>query len=286
MYRDIAAHVKILMTEERRGRDKRRRVVSDEWVGGEGNGEMDDDDDGPNEEDQELDDLLGDKVADNDFLRRAAKRRTRSGSELRANGSGGGGAWVWRASPCTSPAAADAGRRGGRARSRRGQGATARWRTPPRIAHEQRRRAAVHGSGGLPHASPLPLLTLGGVVVAHARGGAEARTVARTPTHCARTAAAGSGAWSRMLEAGPKRARWHAPRRIARERRQQSAAHRSGGLPHARLLPLMTLGRGTVAHARGGAEAHTLTHCARTAAAGGSAWVWSASEAGRACPAT
>jgi hypothetical protein len=63
MYRDIARRVKVSMTEERRGRGKRRRLVhGDEWVdvvGATGTSEDDN---------LALEDLRGDEVADDDFL--------------------------------------------------------------------------------------------------------------------------------------------------------------------------------------------------------------------------
>ncbi|KAJ7301587.1 hypothetical protein DFH08DRAFT_827388 [Mycena albidolilacea] len=64
MYRDIAAWVTVSMMEERRRRGKKRRLVyDDEWV--EGSGGLTE---GGNEDEQDLDDLQGDHVADTDFI--------------------------------------------------------------------------------------------------------------------------------------------------------------------------------------------------------------------------
>jgi hypothetical protein len=63
MYRDIAGRVTVSMREERRGRGKKRRMVyDDEWEWVETTeGER-------AEEHDELEDLLGDEVADDDFI--------------------------------------------------------------------------------------------------------------------------------------------------------------------------------------------------------------------------
>ncbi|KAF8142761.1 hypothetical protein K438DRAFT_1634899, partial [Mycena galopus ATCC 62051] len=63
--RDIASRITVSMTEERRGRGRKRRMVrDDEWV--DANGE--DDEMLGEEEEEELEDLRGDEVFDNDFI--------------------------------------------------------------------------------------------------------------------------------------------------------------------------------------------------------------------------
>jgi hypothetical protein len=67
MYRDIACRITVSMTEERRGRGKRRRLVfDDEWVNVEGvSGEATELGEGV-EEDIEV--WRAEEVADDDFL--------------------------------------------------------------------------------------------------------------------------------------------------------------------------------------------------------------------------
>ncbi|KAJ7791737.1 hypothetical protein B0H14DRAFT_2395344 [Mycena olivaceomarginata] len=62
VFRDIAARLTISMTEVRRGRGKRRMVYDDEWVDGDGGA-------GRSEvPEEELEDVRGDDVADDDFI--------------------------------------------------------------------------------------------------------------------------------------------------------------------------------------------------------------------------
>jgi hypothetical protein len=61
MLRDIAARVVVSMTEERRGRGKKRRVVVDDWPGEEGGEERE-------AERAQIEDLRDDHVADDDFV--------------------------------------------------------------------------------------------------------------------------------------------------------------------------------------------------------------------------
>jgi hypothetical protein len=58
---DIAARITISMTEERRGRGKKQRVVVDDWPGEEGGEERE-------AELVQLDDLRDEHMADNDFV--------------------------------------------------------------------------------------------------------------------------------------------------------------------------------------------------------------------------
>ncbi|KAJ7807696.1 hypothetical protein B0H14DRAFT_3483063 [Mycena olivaceomarginata] len=67
VFRDIAAHLTVSMTEVRQGRGKRRLVYDDEWVDREGNSAAGISEGGANEE-QELEDLQRDEVADDDFI--------------------------------------------------------------------------------------------------------------------------------------------------------------------------------------------------------------------------
>jgi hypothetical protein len=67
VFRDIAARLTISMTEVRRGRGKRRLMFDDEWVEGGENGAAGRSEVGGGEE-QELEDLRGDEVADDDFV--------------------------------------------------------------------------------------------------------------------------------------------------------------------------------------------------------------------------
>ncbi|KAJ7901050.1 hypothetical protein B0H14DRAFT_3422958 [Mycena olivaceomarginata] len=67
VFRDIAARLTISMTEVRRGRGKRRLMFDDEWVEGGENGAAGGSEVGGGEE-QELEDLRGDEVADDDFV--------------------------------------------------------------------------------------------------------------------------------------------------------------------------------------------------------------------------
>ncbi|KAF8177193.1 hypothetical protein K438DRAFT_1978834 [Mycena galopus ATCC 62051] len=70
MYRDIAARMKISMTEQRRGRGKKRRLVNDdEWVNEDGVAENVL---GERDEEDELDDLRDDRITDDDYLLGAA----------------------------------------------------------------------------------------------------------------------------------------------------------------------------------------------------------------------
>jgi hypothetical protein len=62
VFRDVAAQLKISMTEVRRGRGQRRMLYDDEWVDGEGGV-------GRSEvPEEELEDARGDDVADDDFI--------------------------------------------------------------------------------------------------------------------------------------------------------------------------------------------------------------------------
>ncbi|KAJ7826226.1 hypothetical protein B0H14DRAFT_3467853 [Mycena olivaceomarginata] len=67
IFRDIAAHLTVSMTEVRQGRGKHRLVYDDEWVDREGNGAAGISEGGADEE-QELEDLRRDEVADDDFI--------------------------------------------------------------------------------------------------------------------------------------------------------------------------------------------------------------------------
>lgn len=67
VFRDIAARLTVSMTEVRRGRGKRRLLYDDEWVDGEGDSAAGMSEGGADEE-QELEDLRRDDVADDDFI--------------------------------------------------------------------------------------------------------------------------------------------------------------------------------------------------------------------------
>lgn len=72
MYRDLAVHFGISMTEERRGKGKRRRVVhydDDDDDDAEKQQRLEEDDVGQDEDEDELMDLRGDLIDEEFFLR-------------------------------------------------------------------------------------------------------------------------------------------------------------------------------------------------------------------------